>query len=276
MELQLAGHSVFVETLGHGGALVTLHGGPGLDHSWFRPALDGLATKAKVVYYDQADCGRSARNVPLQGGYDTWVTELEALRVALSVDRMVLLGHSAGSQLALEYATRNPARVAGLVLGAASAKFDYVPAAFALGQQLHGAAKMQEWITAVSTPTRDDDDFRATWRRLLPLYFKRLDPAVDADIDARARYSAAALNYGLGVAAPAYDVRAKLPNVTAPVLLVNGANDWLTPHDACTKPLLEGLPNARLEVFAESAHFPFIEEPARFTKLVGDFLDALE
>ncbi len=228
-----------------------------------------------VVYYDQADCGRSARDVPLQGGYDTWVTELEALRVALGAERMVLLGHSAGSQLALEYATRNPARVAGLVLVAGSAKFDFLPAAIALGQQIHGAAKMQEWITAASTPARDDDDFRATWRRMLPFYFKRVDPAVAADIDARTRYSAAALNYGLGVAAAGYDVRAKLPSVTAPVLLVNGASDFLAPHEA-VKPLLDGLPKVRLEVFAESAHFPFIEEQARFTKLVGEFLDALE
>ena len=98
---------------------------------------------------------------------------------------------------------------------------------------------------------------------------------VAADIDARTRYSAAALNYGLGVAAAGYDVRAKLPSVTAPVLLVNGASDFLAPHEA-VKPLLDGLPKVRLEVFAESAHFPFIEEQARFTKLVGEFLDALE
>jgi proline iminopeptidase len=276
MELRVAGHSVFVETLGHGGALVTLHGGPGLDHAWFRPALDALSTKAKVVFYDQADCGRSARDVPLEGGYGTWVAELEGLRVALGVDRMVLLGHSAGSQLALAYAAQFPANVAGLVLCAASAKFDFMPQAMEMGQRLHGAAKMQEWIAAVSAPARDDAHYRAIWKQILPLYFKRFDPRVAAEIEARARFSAAALNYGMGVAAPAFDVVAQLPSIGAPTLLVNGASDWLAPHDACTRPLLAGLPHARLEVFEQSGHFPFIEERARFVKLVGEFLDALE
>lgn len=279
MELRVAGHSVFVETLGHGGALVTLHGGPGLDHAWFRPALDSLSNKAKIVFYDQAGCGRSARDVPLEGGYGTWVGELEGLRVALGAERMVLLGHAAGSQLALAYAARFPANVAGLVLCAASAKSDFAPQALELGRRLHGAAKIQEWTAALSAPVRDDEHYRAIWKQLLPLYFKRFDAgavAVVAEIEARARFSAASLNYGMAVAAPAFDVVAQLPTITAPTLLVTGASDWLAPHDACTKPLLAGLPRVRLEVFEQSAHFPFIEERARFVKLVGDFLDALE
>ncbi len=248
---------------------------PGLDHTWFRPALDPLAGKAKVVFYDQADCGRSARDVPLEGGYDTWVAELEALPGALGVDRMVLLGHSAGSQLALAYAARYPANVAGLVLLAASAKTDFFPQAIEAGARKHGAERIREWVAAVSAPVRDDDGYRALWKRILPLYFKRFDPAVCDEIDARARFSAAALNYGMGVAAPAFDVRAKLPSIAAPTLLVNGAHDWLAP-ETCAQSLLAGLPRARLEVFDQSAHFPFLEERERFVKVVGEFLDGLE
>jgi proline iminopeptidase len=276
MEIQVQGHSVFVDTVGHGGAFVTLHGGPGLDHTWFRPFLDPLSNKAKVVYYDQADCGRSARDVPVANGFGTWVDELEGLRGALGVDRMVLFGHSAGSFLALEYATRFPDRVAGLVLVSTAAKFDFIPQSIEACRKLHGDAKTQAWIDAVSAPARDDDHFRAIWNQVVPLYFKQCDPRVVAEIDARARYSAAALNYGFGVAAPAYDVRAKLGVIRAPTLILSGAYDWVCPTELGAKPVQQGIAGARLEIFENSAHYPFIEERERFLKVVGGFLDGLE
>jgi proline iminopeptidase len=276
MELSIGGHRVWVETIGFGGALVTLHGGPGLDHSWFRPALDPLASKAKVVYYDQADCGRSARDVPLANGFGTWVDELDGLRAALGVERMVLLGHSGGSMLALSYAVRFPAHVAGMVLIAAAPKFDFVPAAIEEGRRLHGEAAIQKWTAAVSQPARDDAHFRQIWREVLPLYVHRYDAAALDPVEARALYSAAALSYGLGVATPAFDVTAQLGSIRAKTLLVSGKYDWICPLDAGPRRVAAGIPGARLEVFEQSAHFPFLEEPARFVKVVGDFLDALE
>lgn len=276
MELQVGGHSVFVETLGHGGALVTLHGGPGLDHSWFRPALDPLSAKAKVVYYDQAGCGRSARDVPLAGGFGTWVDELDALRAALDAERMVLLGHSGGAALALEYAARFPSHLAGLVLVSAAPKFDFIPHAIAAGQRLHGEAAIQTWIAAVSRPARDDAHLREIWRSVLPLYFHRHDPGAIAPIEARALYSAAAFNYGMGGAASSFDATGALGGIRAKTLLISGKDDWVCPIEHGPARIAARVRGARLEVFERSGHYPFIEERERFVQVVGAFLDALE
>ena len=63
--------------------------------------------------------------------------------------------------LALAYAARYPANVAGLVLLAASAKTDFFPQAIEAGARKHGAERIREWVAAVSAPVRDDDGYRA-------------------------------------------------------------------------------------------------------------------
>jgi len=50
---------IFCEVLGGGHPLLVLHGGPGLDHGYFRPWLDPLAERLRLVYVDQRGHGRS-------------------------------------------------------------------------------------------------------------------------------------------------------------------------------------------------------------------------
>ena len=96
--------------------LVVLHGGPGLSSSYVS-SLEGLAPERPVVRYDQLGCGRSDRpDDAALWRVETYVEELDALRRELGLDRIHLLGHSWGGQLALEYLLTRPKGVASLVL----------------------------------------------------------------------------------------------------------------------------------------------------------------
>jgi proline-specific peptidase len=107
-----------------GGALplLVVHRGPGLPHDYLegpaRLADDGRA----VVFYDQLGCGKSDHpDDPALWVMDTFAGELAAVRDALGLDRVHLLGHSWGGWLVLEYALRRPSGLASLVLASTCA-----------------------------------------------------------------------------------------------------------------------------------------------------------
>lgn len=97
--------------------VLAVHGGPGLPHESLAP-LEAFADKGRrVVFYDQLGCGNSDRPEDLSSlDVRTFVEELAAVRRALGLDRVHLLGHSWGGALAMEYAATEPAGIVGLVL----------------------------------------------------------------------------------------------------------------------------------------------------------------
>ncbi|MGZ0153273.1 alpha/beta fold hydrolase [Kribbella sp. WER1] len=96
--------------------LVLLHGGPGADHSLFKPEFSALADVAQVVYLDQRGSGRSDRSEPGQWTWTRWADDVAAFCDALDVRAPVLVGSSSGGRVAIECAARHPDLVAGLVL----------------------------------------------------------------------------------------------------------------------------------------------------------------
>ena len=96
--------------------LIGIHGGPGGSHDYLLP-LTRLSEERTIILYDQLDCGDSdkpgdARNWTVE----RFVAEVDALRTALEIDRCIILGHSWGGLIAVEYAARNPAGLQGAIL----------------------------------------------------------------------------------------------------------------------------------------------------------------
>jgi proline iminopeptidase/L-proline amide hydrolase len=93
-----------------------IHGGPGSSHASFLNLL-ALSDERAVILYDQLDSGLSDRpNDPANWSVARFVDELEAVRRTLGVRRWHVLGQSWGGTVALEYGSRQPASLAGLVL----------------------------------------------------------------------------------------------------------------------------------------------------------------
>ena len=114
------GYRTWYETAGDlssGVPVVLLHGGPGIPGGAYAQLMAQLADRRPVVRYDQLGCGRSDRpNDPSLWRVQTFVDELTALRDALGLDRVHLLGHSWGGMLAIEYLLTTPTGVQSLVL----------------------------------------------------------------------------------------------------------------------------------------------------------------
>lgn len=112
------GHRIYVEQCGNpsGIPVLVLHGGPGGGCSpamrrYFDPQV------YRVVLFDQRGCGRSRPHASVDDN-TTWhlISDIEAIRTALGVERFILFGGSWGATLALVYAITHPVRVRHMVL----------------------------------------------------------------------------------------------------------------------------------------------------------------
>lgn len=101
--------------VGEGTPLVVLHGAIGLGSTYMR-ALDPWAEEFPLVYYDQRGSGRTPLGDPDKVSFAGGVADLDGLRDALGLDRLNLLGHSAGAHLAALYAGLHPDTTSTLVL----------------------------------------------------------------------------------------------------------------------------------------------------------------
>ncbi len=100
--------------------LILLHGGPGYDHSSFKPLFSALADVAQVVYVDHRGHGRSDPRPAAEWTLDTFADDVVKLCEALGVVRPIVLGQSFGGFVAQRYLARHPAHPAKVVLSSTS------------------------------------------------------------------------------------------------------------------------------------------------------------
>src|SRR5438046_4691616 len=91
------GYNLNVEEVGSGFPLIVLHGGPGLDHSMFRPYLDPLGDEYRLLYVDERGQGRSQRVDPATLSLEVFARDVDLLAETLELDSFALLGHSFGA-----------------------------------------------------------------------------------------------------------------------------------------------------------------------------------
>lgn len=258
---------------GHGGTpVVVLHGGPGHSSESFHRSLDFLADTYRVVYYDQRGSGNSQiRPDPSLYTIELLVDELESLRRdVLQADRMILVAHSAGGALAQRYSLAYPEHVEKLVLissipinngVAIPVLWDAVgPALSALGLGFPPTdpAAANAWFTdkmiQTSAPRLYDPDNEAflhdsgmvsfaTWRE------------VSRSLEGR-------------------DYHEELANLFIPTLVTYGVADGAATGQDVASRICESLAGCRLVGFEQSGHWPFLEEPEEFARVVRAFLAA--
>ena len=96
--------------------LLLLHGGPGFDHSIYKPAYSALADLVQIIYLDHRGNGRSEDGPQESWNLAQWGDDVRTFCEVLGIERPIVLGASFGGMVALAYATRHPAHPSKLVL----------------------------------------------------------------------------------------------------------------------------------------------------------------
>src|SRR5512136_552932 len=107
----VGGGSIFYEVTGKGDAVVLIHGGM-LDHRAWKPQVEALARRYRVVTYDVAGHGQS----PAPDRPWRYYEHLRTLLGHLGIEHATLVGHSLGARIAIDLAIAHPEMVDGLVL----------------------------------------------------------------------------------------------------------------------------------------------------------------
>jgi proline iminopeptidase len=269
-QVTINGVSLFTRRVGHGPAVVVLHGGPGAHHDYLLPQYDRLAGDRTLLYYDQRGGGRSPveRDVPLD--WRTHVADLDAVLDLWHLAPATLLGYSWGGLLALLYAVTHPARVARLTLvcpapayAAGRRRFE---AAFAERSRSPALGREREALRRSGLRERDPDAYR---RRLFELsvagYFR--DPGRVRDLTGFrvTERTQQVVWSSLGE----YDLRKDLASLRTPSRVFAGRHDPI-PLDTAEETAARL--GADLVVFEASGHCPHVEEPERFVAAVDDWL----
>ena len=254
--------------------IIVLHGGPGFDHSIFKPLLHRLTGRAQVVYYDHRGQGRSDRSSADKWNLAQWADDLVALCAALGIERPIVYGESFGGFVAQTYAVRHPSHPGALILDSTSARLDVeamVPVFERLGGPAAAALARRFW----SDPSPQNmGEYMAT---CMPLYDRTPD-AFSPELMARAMPVANfdVLTHFAVHEQPIYDVRADLARVACPVLLMSGEDDPVTPM-AGAEEIAAHLPDSlvRFERFANCGHGVLRDSPDLGWAVLESFLDSV-
>jgi len=250
--------------------LLLLHGGPGFDHSMFKPAFSALADNAQIVYFDHRGNGRSLGSDPATWTLAQWGDDVKGLCDALGIERPIVYGGSFGGFVAQSYATRHPGHPAKLILASTAARFEFA-AMFAEFERLGGpqarAAAEAYWLN----PTLEG---RVRYLETChPLYRRRPAPDKDADKRAIVNHEASLRFAGPRNEQGKMDFRADLARIRCPVLILAGDRDPITPITfsetiaACLPPHL-----VRFERFPGCGHGVHGDEPERAFAIIREFI----
>ena len=256
--VEISGLRIAFERVGEGPPLVLVHGALSDCRVW-QPQLEALASEFTVVAWDAPGCGHS-EDPPESFRLPEYAEVLAGLIAALELSPANVLGHSFGGAVALELALRHPAAVAKLVVASGYAGWAGSLAATEVERRLALALDVADCLAEGSEPTTMPGLFSA----------KMPDQAAAALKTIMSEIRPAATRSMAHALAEA-DMRAALPEIEAPTMLIYGdADERSTPIIA--QDLHRRIPKSRLVMLPGLGHECALEDPDRFNFEVRAFL----
>lgn len=266
------GTQLAYRVIGDGDPVVCLPGGPA--DSLYLGDLGGLSTYRRLIVLDLRGTGRSAiPEDPSSYRCDRLVDDVEALRDHLGLPSMDLLGHSAGTNIATQYAARHPKNVSKLALIGPSARAVGIAITGEARRELARLRKNEPWFPAAFAALEAiTEGAGSDWDAVNPFFYGRWDAAAQKHHAASqpSNKEAVTLFAAEGTFTPE-TTRAELSACQAPVLLLAGEFDLNSPPQSAAE--FAGLfPDATLVVQPGAGHYPWLDDADQFVATTAAFL----
>ncbi|MBC9205458.1 alpha/beta fold hydrolase [Roseomonas aerophila] len=250
-----------------------LHGGPGGDHSGFKPGFSPLAERMQLIYIDHRGQGRSSKGDAERYNLDENVEDLEALRQYLGLGPIVSIGTSYGGMVAMAHAARYPESVSHLICVVTAAHSGFLARAQEIVRE-RGTPEQQRvcqmlWDGALDTVEK----LQRYYEVMGPLYSTTFDPEASHDGRRRTLHEPVALNKAFqpGGFLHRYDLRPELKRITARTLILAGRHDWICPPEF-SEEIHRLIPGSDLRIFERSSHSIRADEPQAMMDVIKGFI----
>ncbi|MFN2590236.1 MAG: alpha/beta fold hydrolase [Actinomycetota bacterium] len=267
---------LWVLEMGEGHPILVLHGGPGLDHTQFRPWLDPLAETFRLIYVDLRSQGRSDLADPQTWSLERMAADIDELAGSLYLDSYAVLGHSFGSFVTLRNAVDSGRASHYVLMGS-------MPSARWLNRTERNLREFEPehlrdqvadaWDSETSVDTVDG--FRRLLVDQLPFHFADPEgPAMQEFAAAvpRMHLSPDVLRTFANSDYGGIEVEDALPRVEKPVLVISAEWDRVAVPEAGWE-IAEAVPNGECVLMKNAGHMMFVEKPDAVIKAIRDFFD---
>ncbi len=283
--VDIGGTRLWVEQEGSGEPLLLIAGGPGLSHAYFHPWFDELRDRFRVIYFDGYGTGQSDRAAkPSSYSFVNDVANVEALRQALKLGPMNVLGHSYGGMVALAYADKYPASVRRLIIANSVASGDELQLIQNHWNDQFSKQMPEAWKTVQALRSKGMRASAAEHQQAyaMPgtlLFFRDASNASKQSMADPNLYNADVW-YGMGGDDAdftvrgdlrPFDMRTRAAHMRMPMLIIAGRFDRVVYPELAVR-FREYAPRAKFVMFEDAGHFTFLEAPAATLALLRAFL----
>jgi len=285
------GALIYYQSVGRGAPLMIVHGGPGASHDYFLPYLLPLMRTNRLVFIDERGSGKSSKlEDPRQYTIANMVEDIEAVRQALDLGKISLLGHSFGGALVQAYAFKYQKNLSHLILGSTFASTKELNQALAK-MKAEMNPKERDRVNALEAAGlfgkgeiwehgRYPEEYaKLAWGKgYFPyVYQNRPDPNYDP------------LSSNTGTAWDVYremwgsdgefvvdgnlkevEYVGQLPQIKVPTLIIVGDHDESDPK--MSQEMHEKIAGSQLVILPNSGHMTFVDQPEQFLRAVRDFV----
>jgi len=250
--------------------LICLHGGPGFDHSAFKPGFGALADVAQIIYYDHRGHGRSDPRPTEEWRLDVWADDVRRLSDALGLVKPMVLGQSFGGFVAQRYLARHPDHPSKVILSSTSHHMG-LERKLAAFERLGGTAAraLAEAFWTAPTP----QSWQAYWAGVRTLYNTR--PAADPQSGARTLINPDILLHFVAGEKQGMQLLPGLAAAQCPVLVMCGEDDPVCPPEDAQE-IAAALPAqwAQLHSFPGVGHGAWRDDPEAAFAVLRRFIQS--
>jgi proline iminopeptidase len=276
-------YKVWTKRVGRGGIKVlTLHGGPGGTHQYFECFEDYLPQEGiEFYYYDQLGCGNADHpDDPKLWNLERFGEEVEQVRAALGLDQFILLGHSWGGMLAIEYALKHPQRLKKVVISNMSASIaSYETRIAKLRAAIPAAARLEmekfEKAGQYEAPRYEELLMEHLYSKNICRVVPFPDPVERAFRDlGKPVYNAiqGPNEFVVKGSMKGWDRWKDLPRITMPALVIGSEHDELDPKDL--ERMAKLMPKGQFGFCPNGSHMCMYDDQENYFRILVPFLKA--